>query len=347
MKIKNLGSIKVQLILIVCLSIFTSFISGCDRELEPGEPIGKFYSDFNDMKFAEYASDKAEKYGLLSVDEDNKEGADLYITCKEDVPSGFETDNYIEIGQIEPALYVPNKVQNELEDAVSLSITTEINAADRTVYIIDLKDMLEKLAKAGKETGLTGSTIFGITDSNSYKLMIPDKDSEYRKMVVDTIIASLLDGKYATKENLNSIKDTFEGVMERCYTSSNVKDTAIDGTSDFIVLGPENWVVDFFDEEEVLSIKECSALKLRCYYKEDKEGIATTLYQALKDKTAFRGVFEWYSVYMKSGVRLPSVSMSDWGNTYELNWVVLKDYISNVSLNEENIVDVFGSQYGK
>lgn len=323
------------LVLVVGLKFGTKFI--------PEEPIGSFYTDFTDCDFEYIAKERASRYNLEQVSSDDAESADLYVTVNKDVSNRFNEDDSIKIGKISPVLFVSDTIYDEIEGGTSSDkITSETNKGDQKIYTINMKSMLEDFAKTSKEIGLRADRVFGIEDQHYYKLIIPEENSEYREMVVNTIIASLLDGKSATKENLEAIKPTVDAIIANSYVSNDMKNAIANGSDDFIAIGPENWIgeINPFSYADTLYIKNCTSLWLECYYKSGKESIATTLLQSFKDDIAW-GIFGGQSLYSRANIREANSAMSD-HNSLDGVWEFCKDFVQETNMDEELIAEVFG-----
>ena len=142
------------------------------------------------------------------------------------------------------------------------------------------------------------------------------------------------------RENLGDIKETIYNVLENCYTSSTIKDTAIWGSDEFIVLGPECWAANFsIQGRTVIYIDKTSSTKINCYYKDGCEGLATTLYQSFNDSRLVGGfmIMKLKTVYEQTYIRLPNTIVSDWRYG--------KDYIKDLELDSNSISDVLGQSY--
>lgn len=335
MRVESLDRLLKQIAaIVVCIGILCA-ISWYDKQFNVDEPIVSYYTDYTDMNFKEISEKRANRYDIVCTDETD---AKLYISTE--VPSGFKKENYIEIGQTPTVMYVPEDLRAKIYKTENEHISLDTNTARESVATANIKNLLEQIAISNRENGVSGKNAFGIEDNNYYKLMIPEKDSIYRKMVVDTIILSLLDGKEATKENLEDIKETIYNVLENCYTSSTIKDTAIWGSDEFTVLGPECWAANFsIQGRTVIYIDKTSSTKINCYYKDGCEGLATTLYQSFNDSRLVGGfmIVKLKTVYEQTYIRLPNTIVSDWRYG--------KDYIKDLELDSNSISDVLGQSY--
>lgn len=332
--------------IVICLIAIAGLLAGLNfgAGYVPEEPIAKFYTEFTDCDFAKELSVRTKEYNISQVDSNDMQSADLYITTSEKVPSGFSSDSFINIGKISPVVYVSDDIDIELDKGIEAgNVTRADNIHGLSIYTINLKSALEEYAKASKEVGVRGDRIFGITDQKYYKLMLPDTNSEYRKMAVDTIIVSLLNGESATEDKLEAIKPTVEAVLKNSYTSYDLKNSIKKSSDSFLIIGPESWVGDIFalTYANKLYIENCNSTWIKCYYKDGKENLASTLFQSFKSTEGLNRE----SGYTSTCIREPGMAMSDQGSVWGGAWEVCKDYVQEAPLDSKSVESVFGKQY--
>lgn len=196
--------------------------------------------------------------------------ADIMVTTREreDIPEKFNKSNVISLG------YSPVVM------AISMPALEKVEVYEGAYK----KDMKNILLKFSENSSVTASDI-DVGGDKLYKLLIPDIESPHRRVVIDTIIMELLDGKEPTEENIESIKPILNKVLTNSYIIPDIGEVLNDlWTTNYIVLFPEHLLAGRKIPIQVIYSDNIVCEQLYMYYNKEIEEMIEGYADKLKEQ---------------------------------------------------------------
>lgn len=286
----------IKIIFVLLMLVFTTInISSILGEPEEKRVVQVYYEDIK----PKVQTTLENKHGLMSFKSNiiNKSEALITYNEKESIPEGFKGYKQLNIAYSPVVMAFP---KNALEKSGKLVVEAENKSGSRT-YKKDLGNILEAYAKCTKDSGIKASDL-GVSGDKNYKLIIPGKEDIHRKVVIDTFILELLDGKEPTKDNIDKIKPTLDKVIKNCYETLDTVGVVKDiNSSEYIMIFPEHVISEISNEKSLVYSDRVCSEQLYLYYADDLEQYIESFVSSINKDYLFNEDFDYTTGYRVEG----------------------------------------------
>lgn len=238
--------------------------------------------------------------GSLKMNSSTIDLADNLITNRKQqyIPEKFSKYKSISIGYSPVVMAMPKSAMENAEKHFVVSR----NSLGLDTYNKSMRDILIKCANSTKEKGVSASDI-GVSGDKSYKVIIPGPESPYRKVVIDSIIMELLNGKEPTNDSIEEIKPLLDKVIDNSYTTLDIEGVLKEiSSSSYILIFPEHILAEMESSVNIVYSKNVVCEQIYMYYDKEIEGYIEGFISGLKKSPVLANSFGYKVGYRVSGL---------------------------------------------